>query len=74
MHQLPTDVWQEEERLGKLAMEFRGANRDDERASIAAQYAATVDRLIKSGAWQEIQTFEDQLPNAWMPDASPSVS
>ena len=55
------------ERLGDLAMEFRGANVMAERQKIAAIYAETVDRLIESGQWHELPAPEDQLPEAWMP-------
>lgn len=69
MHRLPTNVWQDEEHLGHLAMRFRGTRQDDERKRIAVEYADTVDRLIQSGSWAEIPTFEDQLPDDWMPQA-----
>jgi hypothetical protein len=59
----------DEDRLGQLAMEFRGTRRDAERRTIAASYSQTVDRLIQSGTWHEMPASEDQLPDAWMPKA-----
>ena len=58
---------QDEDRLGVLAMKFRGTRQDAERVAIAADYAAVVDRLIRGGQWHEIPSPEDQLPDAWMP-------
>lgn len=55
------------ERLGELAMEFRGTRVIAERQKIAALYAEAVDRLIESGQWDELPAPEDQLPEAWMP-------
>ncbi len=57
----------DDERLGDLAMEFRGTRVIAERQKIAALYAETVDRLIESGLWDEMPAPEDQLPEAWMP-------
>jgi hypothetical protein len=62
-------VWQEEQRLGALAMDFRRTRCQEERASIAKTYAEVVDRLILSGQWNEMPSFEDQLPDDWMPKA-----
>ena len=69
MSTLPPGVRQDEERLGELAMQFRGTRRDAERRAIAGDYSRTVDRLIHSGAWQDMPAPEDQLPDAWMPRA-----
>ena len=69
MHRIPPIVLADEERLGQLAFQFRGARRDDERRKIADEYAATVDRLIKSGCWDEAPPPEDQLPDDHMPRA-----
>jgi hypothetical protein len=60
---------QDEERLGGLAMKFRGTRRDAERRDIAEDYAHTVERLIRSGRWHEMPPPEDQLPDGWMPAA-----
>lgn len=57
------------ERLGQLAMSFRGTRRDDERRAIANEYFQAVERLIQSGNWQEVPSLEDQLPDDWMPQA-----
>ena len=69
MHQFSTSIWQDEERLGQLAFQFRGTRRDDERRKIVSEYAATVDRLIKSGCWREAPPPEDQLPDDCMPQS-----
>jgi hypothetical protein len=58
---------QDEERLGELAVKFRGTRLDAERQAIARDYSETVDRLIHSGSWKEMPAPEDQLPDAWMP-------
>ena len=68
-HQYSTSIWQDAERLGQLAFQFRGTRRDDDRRQIASEYAATVDRLIKSGGWKEAPAPEDQLPDDCMPRA-----
>jgi hypothetical protein len=60
---------QDEERLGALAMKFRGTRSDLERQAIARDYSLTVDRLIRGGNWHEVPAPEDQLPDAWMPEA-----
>ncbi len=69
MQSFPPRMTHDEERLGELAMKFRGTRRDAERAAIAADYSETVRRLICGGAWQEMPAPEDQLPDAWMPEA-----
>ena len=69
MNPLPASMAQDEERLGGLAMKFRGTRRDAERRDIAADYAHTVERLIRSGRWHEMPPPEDQLPDDWMPAA-----
>jgi hypothetical protein len=60
---------QDEERLGELAMKFRGTRHDAERQAIANDYSQTVVRLIHSGIWREMPAPEDQLPDVWMPKA-----
>ena len=62
-----TSSYSDEERLGALAMEFRGTRRDAERQDIASEYRRTVDRLIQAGHWDEMPAPEDQLPDDWMP-------
>jgi hypothetical protein len=69
MNGSPADVDRDTDRLGSLAMKFRGTRRDDERRAIAVEYARTVERLIQSGQWVEVPPFEDQLPDEWMPSA-----
>jgi hypothetical protein len=69
MNSMPRNVAQDEERLGGLAMKFRGTRRDTERRDIARDYSETVERLIRSGWWQEMPPPEDQLPDDWMPTA-----
>jgi hypothetical protein len=66
---MPAPVSWDENDLGALAMRFRGTRNEDERRSIADEYARTVDRLIASGQWEEAPSFEDQLPDEWMPKA-----
>lgn len=67
MHRISSNVCQDMQRLGELAMSFRGTRNDDERRAIANDYGQTVERLIQSGNWQEVPSFEDQLPDHWMP-------
>ena len=69
MHRVSSTIYQDIERLGQLAMSFRGTRRDDERRAIADEYSQTVEGLIQSGNWQEAPSFEDQLPDDWMPKA-----
>ena len=65
----PATIVDDENLLGTLAMRFRGTRSEDERRAIAEEYARTVDRLIRSGRWNECPAFEDQLPDGWMPQA-----
>jgi hypothetical protein len=69
MNPIPPNVAQDEERLGQLAMKFRGTRRQAERQDIAKDYSQTVERLIHSGSWHEMPPPEDQLPDDWMPPA-----
>jgi hypothetical protein len=64
-----TGMPKDEERLGELAMKFRGTRHQAERRTIAADYSRTVERLIQSGDWGEMPAPEDQLPDDWMPRA-----
>src|SRR5580693_7945621 len=57
----------DEERLGVLAMNFRGTRDLSERRRIAEGYCETVERLIRSGKWHEMPPPEDWLPDDWMP-------
>jgi hypothetical protein len=45
--------------LGILAMRFRGTRDEGERDAIAQEYAAVVARLIDSGKWKGMPTFEN---------------
>lgn len=66
-HPMPIQTQNDEAHLGELAMRFRGTRDDLERQSIAADYANTVERLIHSGAWDDMPPPEDQLPDDFMP-------
>ncbi len=67
MNSIPPATARDEERLGGLAMKFRGTRRDSQRRDIAKEYSQTVERLIHSGAWRAMPPPEDQLPDDWMP-------
>jgi hypothetical protein len=67
MHPFSAIPFTDEERLGALAMQFRGTRRDSERQDIAREYTRTVHRLIQAGHWYEMPAPEDQLPDDWMP-------
>ena len=67
MHPFSAIPITDEERLGALAMQFRGTRRDSERQEIAREYTRTVHRLIQGGHWDEMPSPEDQLPDDWMP-------
>ena len=55
--------------LGVLDMRFRGTRDETARRAIAAEYAQEVQRLIDSGDWSWAPSFEDWLPDEWMPRA-----
>jgi len=55
------------QRLGLLAMKFRGTRDEGEIAKIVKEYGKIVARLIESGTWDEIPPPEDQLPDELMP-------
>lgn len=67
MHRIPPIVPTDEERLGKLAFDFRGTRHADERRRIADEYAETVKRLVENGHWDEAPPPEDELPDDYMP-------
>lgn len=67
MRRLSPTVPTDEEHLSQLASRFRSTRQDDERRAIAVEYADTVERLIRSGHWNETPPPEDQLPDASMP-------
>ncbi len=58
-----------ETQLGLLAMQFRGTRDESERDKVATIYANVVDKLITSGKWEEMPSFEDMLPDERMPKA-----
>jgi hypothetical protein len=62
-------IAQYEDVLGRLAMRYRRAADRATRKQIAKEYSEVVDKLIKTGAWQESPPPEDQLPYADMPPA-----
>lgn len=67
------------ELLGQLAFAFRGACKmfqehrrtlcDEAINGFMEDYEKAVNRLIKSGRWNEIPPPEDQLPDGMMPKA-----
>ncbi len=69
MNTIPRGTPQDVTRLGILAAKFRGTRSDGERREIATDYSQTVERLIRSGVWQEMPAPDEQLPDAWMPKA-----
>jgi hypothetical protein len=55
--------------LGILAMRFRSTRDEGERDAITQEYAAVVSRLVESGKWETMPTFESQLPDERLPKA-----
>ncbi len=55
--------------LGIQAMRFRGTRDEGERDAITQEYTALVTRLIQSGEWKVMPTFENQLPDERLPRA-----
>jgi hypothetical protein len=58
-----------ETQLGLLAMRFRSTRDESGRDKVTAQYRHVVEKLIASGKWKEMPTFEDMLPDERMPEA-----
>jgi hypothetical protein len=58
-----------ETQLGLLAMRFRSTRDESERDKLAADYEEIVDKLIATGKWHEMPSFEDMLPDERMPEA-----
>jgi hypothetical protein len=56
-----------ETQLGLLAMQFRSTRNESERDNLVTAYEHIVDKLIASGKWEEMPTFEDMLPDERMP-------
>src|SRR5438067_1257189 len=67
MSHLPSTVPSDEELLGILAFQFRGTRDSGVRNEIAKSYAEAVDRLIRTGHWDEAPSLEDILPDDCMP-------
>ena len=66
----PFNVSEDEMQLGRLAMKYRRLYPDKEsRKAVIAEYAEVVDRLIRSGTWNEVPSPEDQLASDDMPKA-----
>jgi hypothetical protein len=55
--------------LSILAMRFRSTRDEREKDAITQEYAAIVTRLIESGKWKVMPTFENQLPDERLPRA-----
>jgi hypothetical protein len=66
MNAFPTPLNPDEERLGQLAMRFRGAESDGDRHAIANDYARTLKNLLGSDL-AFVPELEDQLPDEFMP-------
>lgn len=60
-------VEEDVQRLGELAMKFRGTHDEEERRTIAGEYRKIVESLIESERWTEVPGPEDQLPENFMP-------
>ncbi len=58
-----------ETQLGLLAMRFRGTRDEAARDEVATEYEDVVDKLIASGKWEEMPSFEEMLPDERMPKA-----
>jgi hypothetical protein len=58
-----------ETQLGLLAMRFRNTRDESERDKVTAEYEHVVDKLIASGKWDEMPSFEDMLPDERVPKA-----
>jgi len=58
-----------EDKLGLIAMKFRGKHNPWDREEAKQEYAQVVFELIESGLWNEMPSFEDMLPNEYMPEA-----
>ncbi len=67
MPSTPPNIAHDEDLLGRLTMRFRRAANPSDRKQITQEYAEVVERLIRSGQWQEAPPPEDQLPHDCMP-------
>lgn len=57
-----------EDKLGWIAMKFRGNHKPGDQEEAIKEYAQVVIELVESGTWAEIPTFEDMLPDEHMPE------
>jgi len=60
---------QDEMRFAQLVSQFHHARSDEERRLIANEYACLVFQLIESGSWDQAPSWENWLPDEWMPQA-----
>jgi hypothetical protein len=60
--------WKCDDQLGRLAMRYRRLGNASDHQEIAREYAEVLNRLIRSGAWEEAPAMEDLLPDAEMPE------
>jgi hypothetical protein len=67
MQAIHADHIRDEDRLGSLAMSFRGTRDAAKRQAIAEEYKQAVARLIQGGHLDEMPPPEDQLPVDSMP-------
>jgi len=58
-----------EDKLGWIAMKYRGQHKPGDREEAIREYAWVVHELIESGIWAEFPGPEDQLPDEHMPEA-----
>jgi len=56
-----------EQKLGRLAMQFRRCRDAEQRKKIVDQYAEAVQGLIDTNCWDRVPPPEDQLPDEFMP-------
>ena len=68
MHSFLNDpMFLAEQKLGRLALEFRRSRDTETRQSIVDQYEKAVKDLISTGTWDRVPPPEDQLPDEVMP-------
>jgi hypothetical protein len=67
MSHIPPMPPRDEDLLGALAMQFRSTRDPGKRDEIAKTYAQVVERLIRTGHWEEMPSLEDMLPDEYMP-------
>lgn len=57
-----------EDRLGWIAMKFRGRHKPGDREEAIQEYAQVVYELVERGVWEEFPGPEDMLPDEYMPE------